>query len=98
MEAHQQDYRTSRTALVSMTQVCDVGYLLRDALQGQATPSNALLRAGIEGLGTSWQSAQTWLSTFSDRIHASATAARGLGWVPECGCWEYVSELVHASS
>jgi ABC-type branched-subunit amino acid transport system substrate-binding protein len=82
---------SSRPALASMTSVCDVVFFLRDAVAGQSNPTNAGLRQGAEALGTTWQSAQTFVSRFSSTQHASAAAVRDQGFDPACSCVKYVS-------
>lgn len=91
MKAKGQRYETSRPTLSSMVSVCDVTFVLRDALNGQSALSNAVLRAGVERLGSRWQSSQTWVSTFSPRMHASAAAVRDVAFDAGCSCMKYTS-------
>jgi hypothetical protein len=83
---------TARAALASMEAVCDVTFLLRDALTGATGLSDALLAQGVDHLGTSWKSAQTFVSDFSPTHHASAVAIRDLGYEASCSCMLYTSK------
>lgn len=91
MKANGQDY-TDRTTLASMEQVCDVLFVLKDSLAAEQRISVPALRAGIERLSTQWLSSQTWVSTFTTRRHASASAVRDQTYVDSCSCFAYVSK------
>jgi hypothetical protein len=91
MKANGQDY-TDRTTLASMEQVCDVLFVLKDSLAAEQQISVPALRTGIEQLGTQWLSSQTWVSTFSPRRHASASAVRDQSYVDSCSCFAYVNK------
>lgn len=80
---------SARAALSSMEAVCDVTFLLRDALAGATGLSNAVLAQGVDRLGTSWHSAQTFKSDFSAAHHASAVAIRDIGYAASCSCMKY---------
>jgi hypothetical protein len=83
----------TRAALGSETIVCDVMFLLRDALSGASGLSNAVLAAGVNRLGRSWKSAQTFVSDFSPQNHASAVAVRDMSYLASCSCMRYVGKL-----
>jgi hypothetical protein len=83
----------SRPALASMTSVCDVVFFLRDALAGQPNPTNAGLRQGAERLGSTWQSAETFVSRFTRTQHASASAVRDQAFDEACSCVRYTSRV-----
>jgi hypothetical protein len=91
MKAAGQDY-TDRSTLASMEQNCDVLFTLRDSLTKTGQLTLPGLRAGIEGLGTRWLSAQTWISNFSPRQHASASAVRDQIYNDTCSCFVYTNK------
>lgn len=82
---------SNEDGFAQMLAVCDAVFSFADALKLVTNPSNAALKAGIEGLGTTWRSAQTFLSTFSATRHASASAYRDLDFNYDCKCMKYTS-------
>jgi hypothetical protein len=83
---------SARDALAQMSSVCDVLFMLQSALSDAHGLSNAVLAAGVNRLGTSWQSAQTFVSDFSAHRHASAVAVRDMGFDRECSCMVYTGK------
>lgn len=84
----------ARAALAQMSEVCDVLFMLQGALDGAHGLSNAVLAAGVDRLGTSWKSAQTFVSSFSAQRHASAVAVRDMGYDGNCSCMVYTSKTL----
>jgi hypothetical protein len=84
-------------ALANMMGVCDNMFLVAAALNRAGSISTAALRSGIESLGDSWQSAQTWLSRWGPDRHASALAMRDQAWFADCKCFRYTSRVNRTS-
>ena len=95
MAATREDTRSGRTILSNMRRECDAIFLLKAALDpATGGPSTAALRTGVEALGSTLPSAQTWLSAWGPGQHASGRALRLLVHEDACSCFTYRGPLV----
>jgi hypothetical protein len=73
---------------------CESTLLLKkvaDSLRGDVTPAS--FTAAAERLGTSFQAAQTFRTSFGPRKHTGAEAYREITYDAECECTKYTSGL-----
>jgi ABC-type branched-subunit amino acid transport system substrate-binding protein len=73
----------------SARRFCDGLMLLKTIFDRGAPPTTAGIRAGIEGLGTSYQSAWTFSTSFGPGRHDGATVGRVVAYDDGCECFKY---------
>jgi hypothetical protein len=89
---------SDRTVLYLMEATCDAFFFLKAAVdKGGALSSEALIK-GMEALGTSSQSAQTWVTEFEPGEHAGGRAVRDLEYQTACRCFVYPSKQNQTAS
>ena len=71
--------------------VCDEFFYVQAAVAKAGSLGPGALRAGLEALGSSVQSALTWTSFLGPNRHASATALRDIAYLADKGKFVYVS-------
>jgi hypothetical protein len=97
MDGAGQDYSQGDLVLLTMLGECDVLFTFAAALNRSGTLSVAGLRAGIEGLGATLPSPQTWNASWSADKHASASVIRDQLYLTECECFRYSSTTNRSS-
>lgn len=68
---------------------CDELFLLKTALDGAAALTPKGLRARVDALGTSYNSAITFSTRFASGRHDGAAAVRYFGYTTSCKCFTY---------
>jgi hypothetical protein len=73
---------------------CDGYFILRDALAGVKTPNAAALTAGIEALGTRFQSSVVPGTRFAPGHYDGAMTIRPFKFIESCTCFRYSGPAV----
>jgi hypothetical protein len=68
---------------------CSSLFFLKAALDGAPSVDVAGMRRGVEGLGTSFNSALTFATLLGNRRHDGAASARGFTYDTGCSCFRY---------
>ena len=75
---------------------CTAVYFLEQALRGSSGFTPALLRQGVDRLGTTAYSTQTYATSYGPRRFDGVSAVRVLRFDGACTCFRYVSRIVPA--
>ena len=70
---------------------CSLMLFFKDAFEHATSVSAACFRAGVEALGTSFQSPFTFATTFGPGRYDGASGYRGFGYSTSCSCFQYVT-------
>lgn len=73
---------------------CDGLFFLQQAWAGADQLTPQALRAGVEALGSGYQSPWTFGTRFGPGRYDGATTIRHLGFVPDCTCFRYSSPTI----
>jgi hypothetical protein len=82
---------SSQTVLQAMMFECDLFNFMARSLRGATSVGTDALAAGVNALGTAYESTITFGVHFDARHHAGAVAARNLAYVDPCTCYRYTS-------
>ena len=77
------------------TGYCDALFFIAAAAENADKLTAAGFRQGAEDLGTSFNAASTFRTSFGPGRHSGVAAVRYIGYQDECGCFAYIGDVIN---
>ena len=89
---------SNQTMRASMQSICDTLYVSKAAGDATGDLSTQGFMRGVQSLGSTFQSATTWVSFFGPGEQSSARVLRDLAFRADCTCFAFVDKVNHRIS